>query len=82
MTSNHVLMRVENLVKHFPIRQGIIFHNQVENRIWVDSFYMCPPFLAAAGQPEEAEYLGAYAPATRKGARERLAGWWRRLRRR
>jgi rhamnogalacturonyl hydrolase YesR len=35
-------------------RQGIIFHNQIENRIWVDSFYMCPPFLAAAGQPEEA----------------------------
>jgi len=35
-------------------RQGVIFHNQIENRIWVDSFYMCPPFLAAAGQPEEA----------------------------
>ncbi len=35
-------------------RQGIIFHNQIENRIWVDSFYMCPPFLAVAGQPEEA----------------------------
>ena len=35
-------------------RQGIIFHNQIENRIWVDSFYMGPPFLAVAGQPEEA----------------------------
>jgi unsaturated rhamnogalacturonyl hydrolase len=35
-------------------RQGVIFHNQIENRIWVDSFYMCPPFLAVAGQPEEA----------------------------
>jgi unsaturated rhamnogalacturonyl hydrolase len=35
-------------------RKGIIFHNQIENRIWVDSFYMAPPFLAVAGHPEEA----------------------------
>ncbi len=35
-------------------RQGIIYHNQIENRIWVDAFYMAPPFLAVAGHPEEA----------------------------
>lgn len=35
-------------------RDGIIYHNQIENRIWVDAFYMAPPFLAMAGRPEEA----------------------------
>jgi unsaturated rhamnogalacturonyl hydrolase len=35
-------------------RKGLIYHNHVENRIWVDSFYMAPPFLAVAGHPEEA----------------------------
>jgi rhamnogalacturonyl hydrolase YesR len=33
---------------------GIIYHNYIENMIWVDAFYMLPPFLAAAGQYEEA----------------------------
>jgi rhamnogalacturonyl hydrolase YesR len=35
-------------------RDGIIYHNQIENMIWVDAFYMLPPFLAIAGHPEEA----------------------------
>ncbi|MFT3829828.1 MAG: glycoside hydrolase family 88 protein [Opitutaceae bacterium] len=35
-------------------RDGIVFHNQIENRIWVDAFYMLPPFLAVAGHPHEA----------------------------
>lgn len=35
-------------------REGIIYHNQIENMIWVDAFYMVPPFLAVAGQPAEA----------------------------
>jgi rhamnogalacturonyl hydrolase YesR len=35
-------------------REGVIFHNHIENRIWVDSIYMAPPFLAVAGHPEEA----------------------------
>jgi unsaturated rhamnogalacturonyl hydrolase len=35
-------------------REGIIYHNQIENMIWVDSFYMAPPFLAVAGHPQEA----------------------------
>ena len=35
-------------------RDGIIFHNFVENMIWVDAFYMAPPFIAVAGHPQEA----------------------------
>jgi rhamnogalacturonyl hydrolase YesR len=35
-------------------RSGIIYHNEIENRIWVDGIYMLPPFLAVAGQPAEA----------------------------
>ncbi len=33
---------------------GIIYHNYIENMIWVDAIYMLPPFLAVAGYPEEA----------------------------
>lgn len=35
-------------------RDGVIYHNHIENMIWVDALYMVPPFLAEAGQPEEA----------------------------
>ncbi len=35
-------------------RGGILYHNYIENMIWVDAFYMAPPFLAAAGHPQEA----------------------------
>ncbi|HEX2926152.1 MAG TPA: glycoside hydrolase family 88 protein [Ruminiclostridium sp.] len=35
-------------------RDGIIYHNENEGRIWADAFYMAPPFLAVAGCPEEA----------------------------
>ena len=35
-------------------RKGLIYHNHVENMIWVDAFYMAPPFLAVAGHPDEA----------------------------
>jgi unsaturated rhamnogalacturonyl hydrolase len=34
--------------------EGIIYHNYIENMIWVDAFYMLPPFLAVAGQSKEA----------------------------
>jgi unsaturated rhamnogalacturonyl hydrolase len=33
---------------------GIIYHNYIENMIWVDAFYMLPPFLAVAGHNDEA----------------------------
>ncbi|HVM71903.1 MAG TPA: glycoside hydrolase family 88 protein [Anaerolineales bacterium] len=35
-------------------RAGIIYHNYIENMLWVDAMYMLPPFLAVAGQPQEA----------------------------
>lgn len=35
-------------------REGLIYHNHIENQIWVDALYMLPPFLAVAGQPAEA----------------------------
>jgi unsaturated rhamnogalacturonyl hydrolase len=42
------------LYKAPKTREGIIYHNYIENMIWVDAFYMAPPFLAAAGHPQEA----------------------------
>jgi rhamnogalacturonyl hydrolase YesR len=46
---------VEYLLYRSPkSRGGIIYHNENEGKIWVDSFYMVPPFLAVAGYPEEA----------------------------
>ena len=42
------------LYKAPKTREGIIYHNYIENMIWVDAFYMAPPFLAMAGYPEEA----------------------------
>jgi unsaturated rhamnogalacturonyl hydrolase len=35
-------------------REGVIYHNENEGKIWVDTFYMVPPFLAVVGYPEEA----------------------------
>jgi rhamnogalacturonyl hydrolase YesR len=35
-------------------RKGLLYHNHIENMIWVDAFYMAPPFLAVAGHPGEA----------------------------
>ncbi len=35
-------------------RDGIIYHNYIENMLWVDAMYMAPPFLAVAGHPVEA----------------------------
>jgi rhamnogalacturonyl hydrolase YesR len=46
---------LEFLLEKAPrTRKGLIYHNHIENRIWVDSFYMAPPFLALAGHPDEA----------------------------
>ncbi|MCF7886695.1 MAG: glycoside hydrolase family 88 protein [Candidatus Marinimicrobia bacterium] len=35
-------------------KDGILFHPLEKPEIWVDSLYMAPPFLAAAGRPQEA----------------------------
>ena len=34
--------------------EGTMYHNTPKPEFWVDSFYMLPPYLAAAGQFEEA----------------------------
>ena len=41
---------------------GIIYHFDDMNQMWVDSFYMAPPFLAAAGYYDE--------------ALKQIYGWW------
>ena len=59
-TGDHKLMEAAERMRDYLLyraprtREGIIFHNENEGRIWVDSFFMAPPFLAAAGCPEEA----------------------------
>ncbi|OPX43659.1 unsaturated rhamnogalacturonyl hydrolase YesR [Ruminiclostridium hungatei] len=35
-------------------KDGIIYHNENDGKFWVDSVYMAPPFLAAAGYHKEA----------------------------
>jgi rhamnogalacturonyl hydrolase YesR len=35
-------------------RDGILHHITDKPQVWVDSFYMAPPFLAVAGHPDEA----------------------------
>jgi unsaturated rhamnogalacturonyl hydrolase len=42
------------LVKAPRTPDGLIYHNYIENQIWVDACYMAPPFLAVAGHLEEA----------------------------
>jgi rhamnogalacturonyl hydrolase YesR len=42
------------LYKAPKTRDGIIHHNYIENRLWVDAMYMLPPFLAVADHPQEA----------------------------
>jgi len=33
---------------------GALYHVNKKKEIWVDAFYMAPPFLAVAGHPDEA----------------------------
>jgi rhamnogalacturonyl hydrolase YesR len=35
-------------------KEGIIYHQIKGNDFWIDSMYMCPPFLSAAGHPDVA----------------------------
>ena len=46
---------LEYLLKRAPRRKdGTLYHVADKTQVWVDSMYMAPPFLAAAGEPEEA----------------------------
>jgi len=43
------------LLNHAPrTPKGILYHIMDKPQVWVDSFYMGPPFLAAAGQLQDA----------------------------
>jgi unsaturated rhamnogalacturonyl hydrolase len=33
---------------------GIIYHFNIKNEVWVDAYYMAPPFLCKYGDPDEA----------------------------
>jgi rhamnogalacturonyl hydrolase YesR len=35
-------------------KDGVLYHIDDKPQVWIDSMYMAPPFLAAAGRPEEA----------------------------
>lgn len=43
-------------------REGVLYHLNTSRQFWVDSLYMLPPFLAAAGRYEEAlqNFYGYY----------------------
>jgi rhamnogalacturonyl hydrolase YesR len=46
---------LEYLLKRAPRRDdGTLYHVADKRQVWVDSMYMAPPFLAAAGEPQEA----------------------------
>jgi len=46
---------LEYLLKRAPRRNdGTLYHVANKRQVWVDSMYMAPPFLAAAGEPREA----------------------------
>ncbi len=45
---------LDYLVNRAPRTDGIIHHIKTKPEIWIDSMYMAPPFLAAAGRHEEA----------------------------
>jgi rhamnogalacturonyl hydrolase YesR len=35
-------------------KEGILYHQTTGNDFWIDSMYMCPPFLSVAGHPDQA----------------------------
>jgi rhamnogalacturonyl hydrolase YesR len=46
---------LEYLLQKAPRRKdGTLYHIANKPQVWVDSMYMAPPFLAVAGQPQEA----------------------------
>lgn len=46
---------LDYLLNHAPrTKKGILYHIVDKPQVWVDSFYMAPPFLAIAGHPQEA----------------------------
>ncbi len=60
LTGDEALSRAAGRMLDFLLCQaprttsGVLYHNYIEHKLWVDAFYMAPPFLAVAGQPDEA----------------------------
>jgi unsaturated rhamnogalacturonyl hydrolase len=60
MTGDPHLKQAADRMLHYLLNlapkteQGILHHTIDQQQIWVDSFYMAPPFLAAAGHHDEA----------------------------
>lgn len=60
VTGDPALLQAKNRLLAWLLRSaprsdsGILYHVTDHRQIWVDSFYMAPPFLAAAGYPGEA----------------------------
>jgi unsaturated rhamnogalacturonyl hydrolase len=60
LTGDPELKQAADRMLHYLLKvapktaQGILHHTINHQQIWVDSFYMAPPFLAAAGQYVEA----------------------------
>ncbi|UCE08881.1 MAG: glycoside hydrolase family 88 protein [bacterium] len=60
MTGDETLKKAAEKMLEFLLykapktRDGLIYHNYIENMLWVDAIYMVPPFLAVAGHPGEA----------------------------
>lgn len=42
------------MIKASRTKDGTLHHNESGKQVWVDSYYMVPPFLAVIGQAEEA----------------------------
>ena len=59
-TKNPVLIDAEKRLRSWALeeaprnRDGIVYHQMHSEEFWSDSIYMLPPYLAAAGFPEEA----------------------------
>jgi unsaturated rhamnogalacturonyl hydrolase len=46
---------LDYLVRQAPkTENGTLYHITTKPQVWIDSMYMAPPFLAVAGQPQEA----------------------------
>lgn len=82
-TGDPALQRAADRMLEFALhkaprtRDGIVYHNHIENRIWVDAIYMLPPFLAVAGQPAEAmKQIAGYRRILQDPAKKLYAHIW------
>lgn len=65
-------------LKHAPrTRDGIVHHVKSSPQVWIDSAYMLPPFLAAAGHPAQAmQQIEGYRRLLWNGKKRLFAAIW------